>query len=99
MNLSRQPVRAVLKCTAYTYREPRTLKIALNGHEVATYKLASPDAEVAISVELALSPGNNIISFISPEARLPTPVVYMHGVSAVTTVVLVLLTGLGVGAS
>ena|SRR5947207_1268551 len=35
----------------------------------------------------------------TPEARLPTPVVYMHDVFAVTTVVLVLLTGLGVGAS
>jgi manganese efflux pump family protein len=34
-----------------------------------------------------------------PESRLPTPLVYGHGLFAVVTLVLVLLTGIGVGGS
>lgn len=33
----------------------------------------------------------------SPEAHLPVPLVYVHGLFAVTTIVLVLLTALGIG--
>ncbi|KRE50936.1 hypothetical protein ASG92_26305 [Arthrobacter sp. Soil736] len=35
----------------------------------------------------------------TPEAHLPVPLVYVHGLFAVTTIVLVLLTALGIGGS
>lgn len=46
-----------------------------------------------------VAPGGTGSAGGSADARLPLPVVAVHGVLAVTTVVLVLLTALGVGGS
>lgn len=71
MNLSSQPVHATLRFSAYSYKQPRTLKVALNGYDAATMQL-SPTEPKDYSVPMSLPPGNNIITLASPEKPLPT---------------------------
>jgi len=72
MNLSKEPVRASLSLKAFVYKQPRTLKIMINGYEAATYQLKPEDGEKLISLELTLPPGNNLLTFTTPEPPLPT---------------------------
>ena len=72
MNLSREPVRAVLNFTAYPYKEPRTLKVTINGYEAANIQLRPEEGPKPISLELTMPPGNNLLEFTSPEPPLPT---------------------------
>jgi hypothetical protein len=72
MNLSGEPVRAVLNFTAYPYKEPRTLKVTINGYEAANIQLRPEDGPKPVSLELTVPPGNNLLDFTSPEPPLPT---------------------------
>jgi hypothetical protein len=72
MNLSQQPIEAVLKLTAFSYRQPRTLRVTLNGQEVRRVQLGPTEALEQVYLEIVLPPGNNLISFDSPEPPLGT---------------------------
>lgn len=68
MNLSDNPITAKLAFTAYTWQKTRKLKVALNGTEVATLDLKPEEGEKPYIVQLTVPPGNNMITFTSPEA-------------------------------
>jgi hypothetical protein len=70
MNLTTAPLPATLRLTAYSYKQPRTLLPAVNGTNVATFQLTPNAAD--FQLDLTLQPGNNIITFASPEPPLPT---------------------------
>jgi hypothetical protein len=72
MNLSREPVRSVLAFTAYTWKVPRTLKVEINGYEVASIELKPEEIEKQVSLEFDVPSGNNKITFSSPEPPQPT---------------------------
>ncbi len=72
MNLTQGSVAAALHFTAYTWQKPRTLHVALNGMEVATIPLSTEEGEKPLTIPLTIPPGNNIISFASPEPPEPT---------------------------
>lgn len=72
MNLTHRPVQATLRFTAYTWRQPRTLQVALDGAEVASFSLTPEEGEKPFTVELTAPPGNNIITFNSPQPPQPT---------------------------
>lgn len=72
MNLRTEPVRARLSFTAYTHKQTRTLKIAINGYEAGVLTLKPEEGQKPFSIELTIPPGNNMITFSSPERALPT---------------------------
>jgi hypothetical protein len=72
MNLSKEPVHAVLKFAAFTYKVPRTLKMTINGDEAVSVQIKPEDGPKQISVDLILPSGNNLLEFTSPEPALPT---------------------------
>jgi hypothetical protein len=72
MNLRKEPVHAVLKFSVFTYKVPRTLRLALNGSEVARVQVKPEDGAKQVSVDLILPSGNNLLEFTSPEPALPT---------------------------
>jgi hypothetical protein len=72
MNLTDRPLRATLQFMAYTFQNPRTLNVLLNGAPVASEPLTPQDGQKAFSITLDVPPGNNTISFTSPEPALPT---------------------------
>ncbi len=70
MNLTTQPVRAKFSFTAFPFKQPRTLKVAINGYEAGTFRL---DGErKPISIDITIPPGNNLITLSTPEPPLPT---------------------------
>ncbi len=69
MNLSSEPVPAVLQFTAYAIRQPRTLKVKLNGAEAAGITLR-PEDPSPFTVTITIPSGNNKISFSSPQPPL-----------------------------
>ncbi|HUP28398.1 MAG TPA: hypothetical protein VM409_08175, partial [Chloroflexia bacterium] len=72
MNLSNQPVRAVLKGNIYAYKQDRTVNMEINGYRAATYELKPGDDPKKVEVELTLPPGNNLITFSTPQPPLAT---------------------------
>lgn len=70
MNLTKAPLRAELDFTAYTYKRARTLNVAVNGRNIAAIQLKPEEGARAYSVEVEMPPGNNIITFSSPEAPI-----------------------------
>ncbi len=72
MNLDKQPVHAVLKFAAFTYKVPRTLQVSINGAEAVSVQISPEDRAKQISVDLILPSGNNLFEFSSPEPALPT---------------------------
>jgi hypothetical protein len=71
MNLGESAVKARLSLTAYTWQKARTLRVALNGADVATLSLKPEEGEKPYIVELTVPPGNNMITFTSPEPPQP----------------------------
>ncbi len=72
MNLTGNNRRATLSFQAFAFKQSRTLKIAIDGYEAATYQLNPAEGEKAISLELSIPPGNHTLSLSSPEPSLPT---------------------------
>ncbi len=70
MNLTRAPQEATLHFTVYAFQQPRTLTVRLNGQARQTLHL-TPDPQ-DVTIALTLPPGNNMITFDTPEPLLPT---------------------------
>ena len=71
-NLAREPVEATLSFTIYTFRQPRTVRVELNGEEVSRFELRPEDGTKPVSVDLTLPPGISTIAFSSLEPPSPT---------------------------
>lgn len=72
MNLAPQPTKATLNLKLFAFKQPRTVKISINGYEAASIQLNPDEAEKAVSLDLTLPFGNNLITLSTPEAPLPT---------------------------
>jgi hypothetical protein len=72
MNLRKEAVRAELSFTALTWKVPRSLKVTLNGQEVASLELKPEDPAKRVTVEMSMPSNNNRIVFSSPEPPQPT---------------------------
>ena len=72
MNLTQQPMRVELRFTAFSYKQGRTLRVMLNGNEVGRVQLEAGEALKQVALELTLPPGNNLLSFDSPEPPIGT---------------------------
>jgi hypothetical protein len=70
MNLTNRALHATLYFTAYAYKQPRTMSLSINGYQAALWQLSPADPK-ELSVELTLPPGNNILTFASPQPPLP----------------------------
>ncbi len=72
MNLTKQPIRAKLSFMVSTFKEPRTLDLAINGYPLATIQLKPEENPKSVSLDITLPTGNNKITLGSPEPPLPT---------------------------
>ncbi|MDQ6693857.1 MAG: hypothetical protein M3014_05470, partial [Chloroflexota bacterium] len=72
MNLTSEPVSATLQFTAYAYKQDRTLFVALDGHAVTSLRLSAGAAPSSLSLPITVAPGNNLITFTSPELGVAT---------------------------
>ncbi len=70
MNLTNAPVTVDLQFDAFGLKTSRSLQVALNTAPVATYNLAVDGASGHFEIRPTLAPGNNIITFQSPEAPI-----------------------------
>lgn len=71
INLSKTPIRATFNATIFAHKQPRTVKLLINGYEAGSFQLNSNEPK-NISVELTLPSGNNVISFTTDTPPLPT---------------------------
>ena len=72
MNLTRQPIRAELNFTLYTYKQPLTIDVAVNGYRAAQMVIGPGDGQKPVSLQITLPTGNNMVTFSTQQAPLPT---------------------------
>ncbi len=72
MNLTQQPITATLHFTAFAFRQPRVLNVALDGVPLAHLSLPGNETLTPAAVALTLPPGNHRLSFRSPTPALGT---------------------------
>jgi hypothetical protein len=65
-NLSQQSQRMRVQFTAFNYKSPRTIDIAINGYAADHFTLA-PDERKDVTLDLDIPPGMNRLTLTSPE--------------------------------
>jgi hypothetical protein len=70
MNLTKNPVTVKLNFSAFSFKTDRSLQVALNNSTITSYNLSATGGNQNFELSLTLAPGNNIITFSSPQAAV-----------------------------
>ncbi len=69
-NLSAERQRMRVQFTAFNYKAPRTIAVAINGYSASQFTLA-PDEQKEVTLDLDLPPGMSSLTLASPEPPIP----------------------------